>query len=130
MTKITKPVPDKFKMKVLKQDEPKLPPRPATMGEPVESIDWMKHNGENIEYYTRIMPNEKNEKMAYVYRPNPGMQFALDVQEKFWGLILPYIAVYHAENKVIIDYFPAAQVQFIQFFTSKPLPETPEEAAK
>lgn len=114
MGKVIKMQKDPFKEVTKRQDEP---PRPKTLGEPVESIKWKDHEGQEIEYYTIIEganPKDPTRKQAFVYRPNPGMLFRL-YNGHHEDLIYPSIAVIDTANGVIANMFPAGTVSFIQF---------------
>lgn len=116
MAKVVKMQKDKKKELIHKQD---LPPRPATLGDPIENIDWSDKHGRLIEYYTRVVNQPNKGNMAYVYRPNPGMIFRLDIVNKFDNHILPFIATIDISKNVIIEYIVAGSVQFIQFYEVK-----------
>lgn len=106
---LNKSKPDKFKKLVLKQDEPK---KPATLGTPVENLNYAELEDEPIAYYTVI---SEKDRQAYVHTPIDGTFFKLLIDRQFSNHPQAFIATIHSKTQFITGLRNAFSVQFIQF---------------
>lgn len=85
MVKTIKMQPDKYKQLVAKQDEPKKPERPPTLGESTQATNWETHMnaGHKIKHFAKIQDRRDGKgKEAIVNSPGQN-QYFIAVRENF-----------------------------------------------
>jgi hypothetical protein len=123
---LQKSKPDKFKKLTLKQDQPKAPPRPPTLGEPTMTTDWDEHisSYHKIKHFAQIKTEKDGRKQAYVTIPDPGTYFTAG-REDFCGYYYIWLLCIQEKTRRIKFRINTVELDFVLW----DVPEKEEDPA-